>query len=80
MEGKTRHSRLLMGLKRKVKVLFAQSCPALCDTMDCSPPASSVHGILRQEYRSGLPCTSPGDLSKPGIKPRYPAFQADSTI
>ena len=25
----------------------AQSCPTLCDPMDCSPPGSSVHGILR---------------------------------
>ena len=25
----------------------AQSCPALCDPMDCSPPGSSVHGILQ---------------------------------
>ena len=24
-----------------------QSCPALCETMDCSPPGSSVHGILQ---------------------------------
>ena len=24
-----------------------QSCPALCDRMDCSPPGSSVHGILQ---------------------------------
>ena len=24
-----------------------QSCPTLCDPMDCSPPGSSVHGILR---------------------------------
>ena len=24
-----------------------QSCPALCDLMDCSPPGSSVHGILQ---------------------------------
>ena len=23
-----------------------QSCPALCDPMECSPPGSSVHGIL----------------------------------
>ena len=27
-------------------VLVAQSCPILCDSMDCSPPGSSVHGIL----------------------------------
>ena len=24
-----------------------QSCPTLCDAMDCSPPGSSVHGILQ---------------------------------
>ena len=26
--------------------LLAQSCPTLCDLMDCSPPGSSVHGIF----------------------------------
>ena len=26
--------------------LVTQSCPTLCDLMDCSPPGSSVHGIL----------------------------------
>ena len=31
-----------------------------------------------QEYWSGLPFPSPGDLPDPGIKPRYPTFQADS--
>ena len=25
----------------------AQSCPTLCDPMDCSPPGSSVHGIIQ---------------------------------
>ena len=25
----------------------AQSCPTLCDPMDCSPPGSSIHGILQ---------------------------------
>ena len=49
-----------------------------CDPMDCSPPGSSVHGIFRQEYWSGLPVPSPGDLSDPGIEPRSPALQADS--
>ena len=36
---------------------------ALCNLTDCSPPGSSVHGIL-----SGLPFPSPGDLPDPGIK------------
>ena len=32
----------------------------------------------RQEYWSGLPFPSPGDLPDPGIKPRSPALQADA--
>ena len=35
-------------------------------------------GFLRQEHWSGLPFHSPGDLSDPGIKPRFPALQADT--
>ena len=31
----------------KLKVLVTQSCPTLCDCMNCSPPGSSVHGILQ---------------------------------
>ena len=34
----------------KVKAFIAQSCQILYDLMDCSPPGSSVHGILQQEY------------------------------
>ena len=30
-----------------MKVLATQSCPALCNPTDCSPPGSSVHGILQ---------------------------------
>ena len=32
----------------------------------------------RQEYRSGLPFPSPGDLPDPGIEPRSTTLQADS--
>ena len=35
-------------------------------------------GFSRQEYWSGLPLPSPGDLPHPGIEPRSPAFQADA--
>ena len=28
--------------------VLLQSCPTLCDPMDCSPPGSSVHGILQE--------------------------------
>ena len=30
-----------------IQVLVAQLCPTLCDPMDCSPPGSSIHGILQ---------------------------------
>ena len=33
-------------------MLFAQSCPTLCDPMDCSPPGSSVDGILQARMSS----------------------------
>ena len=35
-------------------------------------------GFSRQEYWSGLPFPSPGDLPDPGIKPGSPALQADA--
>ena len=35
-------------------------------------------GFSRQEYWSGLPFPSPGDLPDPGIKPRFPALEADA--
>ena len=35
----------------------------------CSLPGSSVHGIFRQEYWSGLPLPSPGDLPDSWINP-----------
>ena len=37
-------------------------------------------GFPRQEYWSGLPFTSPGDLPDPKIKPRSPALQGDSVL
>ena len=37
-------------------------------------------GFPRQEFRSGLPFPSPGDLSDPGTKPWFPALQAVSWI
>ena len=46
--------------------------------MGCSPPSSSVRGILRQEYWSGLSFPSPGGLPDPGIEPVFFALQADA--
>ena len=45
-------------------------------TVACQAPLSM--GFSRQEYWSGLPFPSPGDLRDPGIEPRSPALQADT--
>ena len=45
-------------------------------TVACQAPLSM--GFFRQEYWSGLPFPSPGDLADPGIEPRSPSLQADS--
>ena len=42
----------------------------------CQAPLSME--FSRQQYWSGLPFPSPGDLSDPGIEPGSPALQADS--
>ena len=50
----------------------------LCDPMDCSPPGSSVHGILQARILEWLPCPPPQDLPDPGTEPKSPALKADS--
>ena len=45
-------------------------------TVACQAPLSME--FSREEYWSGLPFPSPGDLPNPGIEPRSPALQADS--
>ena len=59
-----------------------QSYPTLCRPVDCSPPSSSVHGILQARILewTDIP-SSPEDLPDPGIKPTSsvaPVLQADS--
>ena len=62
----------------EVLCIVIQSCLALCNPVDCSPPGSTVHGDSPGKNWSGLPCPPPGDLPDPGIEPRCPAYQADS--
>ena len=57
-------------MKKKVKVLV------VCDPMDCSPPQASVYGTLQEEYWSGLPFPSPGELlgmAKDWQQPKCPS-------
>ena len=45
--------------------LIAQSCPTLCDPKDCSPPGSSVHGILQARILEWVAIYSPRESSQP---------------
>ena len=68
-----------------VLCLVAQSCLTLCycmdcslpDSLDCSPPGSSVHGDSPGKLE-GCHALLQGDLPNQGIKPRSPEVQEDS--
>ena len=54
--------------------LVAQSCPTLCDSMDCSLPVSSVHVILQARILDWVAISFSGDLFDPRVKPGSPAL------
>ena len=56
----------------------AQSCPTLSDPMECSLPASSIHGIFQARVLKRVAISFSRDLSDAGVKPESPAFQADA--
>ena len=58
--------------------LVAKSCPTLATPWTVARQAPLSMGFSRQEYWSGLPLPSPGDLPDPGIEPVSPALQAES--
>ena len=47
--GENDEGEMTMSLKRLLCWSVAPSCPTLCDPMDCSPPGSSIRGILQAE-------------------------------
>ena len=66
-----------------VNVLLTQSCPVLCDPMDCSLPGSSVHGISQARILEWIAISFSRAPSQPGAHtqvscPVSPALQADS--
>ena len=68
---------IIFAAKMKSESEVAQLCPTMTPwTVAYQVPPSM--GFSRQEYRSGLPSPSPGDLPNPGIKPRSPVLQVDS--
>ena len=60
--------------------LVTKSCLTLVTPWTLARQAPLSMGFSRQEYWSGLPLPSPGDLPDPGIKPRCPTLQADSLL
>ena len=62
-------------------MLVVQLCLTLCNPMDCTAHQAPLSmEFSKQEYWSGLPFLSPGDLPNPGIEPGCPALQADSLL
>ena len=49
---------LLQCMKVKSESEVTQSCPTLCDPMDCSPPGSSIHGIFQARVLEWVPLPS----------------------
>ena len=65
-----------------VLCLVTQSCPTLCDAMDCSWSDSSVHGDSPGKNTGGSchALLQAWDLPNSGIEPRSPTLQADSLL
>ena len=61
-------------------VLVTKLYPTLATPWTIAHQAPLSMGFSRQEYWSGLPFPSPGDLANPGIKPGSPALQADDLL
>ena len=58
--------------------LVAKLCLTLATPWTVAHQAPLSMGLSRQEYWSGLPFSSPGDLPNPQIEPGSPALQAES--
>ena len=57
--------------------VHGQLCLILFDLMDCSPPGSSVHGILQARILEWVAIPSPGDIPDSEAESRSPALQVD---
>ena len=53
---------------------------SLCDPVDCSPPGSSVHGILQARILEWVAIPFSRDLPNPGIEPRSLALKVDDFV
>ena len=65
-------------MKEAMKVKWLSRVRLFATPWTVAHQAPPSMGFSRQEYWSGLPFPSPGDLPYPGIEPRSPALQADA--
>ena len=66
---------------KKLMCLVVQSCPTLCDPMNCSLPGPSVHrDSPGKKSRVGCHALLQGNFSNTGIEPRSPALQTETHI
>ena len=71
-ESKTSHR--LTGRRCGARAV-SQSCPTLCDPMDCSPPGSSVHGLLQARTLEWVAMPSSRGSSRPRDRTHvFPVF------
>ena len=66
------------GIQEPSCCLVTKLCLTLCDPWTVARQGPLSMGFPRQEYWSGLPFSSPGDLSDPGIKHGSLALEADA--
>ena len=64
------------GSDLSVSAQSLQACLTLCDPMDCSPPGSSVHGLLQARILEWVAVPSSRGASDPGIEPGSTASSA----
>ena len=79
-EGLILHFTSLINFFMKMKMLVTQSCPTLCDTIDCSPQGSSVHGILQARILEWVALSFSRGSSLLRDRTGSPALQADFFI
>ena len=60
--------------------LVSQSCPTLCDPMDCAHQAPLSIGIVQARILEWIAISFSKDLPNPGTEPRFLTLQADSLL
>ena len=62
---RVRHDWRDLGQHNKKESVVTQLCPTLCNPMDCSPPGSSVHGVLQARILEWIAMPSSKGSSRP---------------